>query len=188
MCVGVTKQDERTIFIYTNGKHFKIYVTTLMHFCLSNRDLVTEEGSSWILKETGICITFTPNAVPTPIMVTSSLWRPGIVLPPLKDDETLVSNIIELACDDPVADIEFSKVTVTLSHSATDLRGYELVLKERIDAEQNIWKDLDTCFPLGRLLYESKQRVIHTSDYKFYFQRFVYQSTEDDRRICRSIF
>lgn len=119
---------------------------------MSNRDLVTAEGSSWILKKSGICIEFSPNAVQTPMMVTSSLWRPGTVSPPLEDDETLVSNIIELACDDPVA-IQFSKVIVTLSHSATELRGYELVLKERIDSEENIWKDLETCCPLGKLLY-----------------------------------
>ena len=139
------------------------HVTTLMHFHMSNRDIVTEEGSSWILKKTGICITFSPNAVQTPTMVTSSLWRPGTVLPPLEDDEALVSNIIELACDDP-GDIEFRKVTVTLAHSATDLRGYELVLKERIDSEENIWKDLETCCPSGRLLYKSKERLIHTSE------------------------
>lgn len=130
----------------------KNFVATLIQFYLSNRDIVTEKGASWMLKETGICITFSPNAVLTPIMVTSSLWRPGTILPPLEDDETLVSNIIELACDDPAVDIEFSKVTVTLSHSATDSRGYELVLKERIDSKKKNWKDLETWCPSGRLL------------------------------------
>ena len=86
-------------------------------------------------------------------MVTLSLWSPGTVFPPREDDQTLVSNIIELACDDPV-DIDFSKVTVTLSHSATKLRGYEVVLKERIDSKENIWKDLETCCPLGKLQYK----------------------------------
>jgi len=133
-----------------------------MRLYLSNRDLVTEEGSSWILKESGICIEFSPNAVQIPIIVTSSLWRPGTISPPLEDDETLVSNIIELACDDPV-DIEFSKVTVTLSHSASELRGYELVLKEMTDSEENLWKDLETCCPLGRLLYKSKERLFSSS-------------------------
>ena len=134
-----------------------------MQFYLSNRDIVTEKGSSWILKTSGICIEFSPNAVQTPTMMTSSLWRPGIVSPPLEDDETLVSNVIQLACDDPV-DIEFSKVTVTLSHSATDLRGYELVVKERIDSEENIWKDLETCCPSGRLLFKSKEKLIDISE------------------------
>jgi len=113
-------------------------------------DLVTKEGASWILRETGICIKFTPNAVQAPIMVTSSLWCPGTVSPPLEEGETLVSNIIELACDYP-ADIEFSKVTVTLSHSATELRGYELVLKEQTDSDDNVWKDLETSCPLDPL-------------------------------------
>lgn len=115
-----------------------------------------------MLKESGICIKFSPNAVQTPVMVTSSLWRPGTVSLPLQDDETLVSNIIELACDDPVA-IQFSKVTVALSHSATELRGYELVLKERIVSEEDIWKDLETCCPLGKLLYKSKERLSYLS-------------------------
>lgn len=129
---------------------------------MSNRDLVTEEGCSWILKESGICINFSPNAVQTPVIVTSSLWRPGTASPPLEDGETLVSNIIELACNDRV-NIEFSKVTVTLSHSATELRGYELVLKEQIDSKKNTWKDLETCCPLGKLLYKSKKRLIRSS-------------------------
>jgi len=127
------------------------HVTTLMQFYLSNRGLVSGEGVSWILKKTGISITFSPNAVQTPVMVTSSLWRPGTVSAPLDDDETLVSNIIELACDEPV-DIDFSKITVTLTHSATDLRGFEMVLKERIDSENNVWKDLKTWYPLGKML------------------------------------
>lgn len=84
-------------------------------------------------------------------MVTSSLWRPGTVSPPLEDDETLVSHIIELACDEPV-DIDFSKVTVALSHSATDLGGFEMVLKERIDSVENVWKYLETWYSLGKLL------------------------------------
>lgn len=117
---------------------------------MSNRGLVTEEGSSWSFEESGICIKFSPNAVQAPVMVTSSLWRPGTVSLPLEDDETLVSNIIELACDNPVA-IQFSEVTLTLSHSATELRGFELVLKELVDSEENIWKDLETCCPLGKL-------------------------------------
>lgn len=130
---------------------------------MSNSDLVTEKGDSWILKESGICIKFSPNAVKTPVMVTSLLLlRPGNVSPPLEDDETIVSHIIELACDDPVA-IQFSKVTVTLSHSATELREYELVLKERINSEKNTWKDLETCCPLGKLLYKSRERLIRPS-------------------------
>jgi len=85
-------------------------------------------------------------------MVTSSLWRPGTVSPPLEDNETLVSNIIDLACDEPVH-IDFSKVTVALSHSATDLGGFEIVLKERVDSEKNVWKDLETWYPLGKFLH-----------------------------------
>ena len=91
------------------------------------------------------------KAVPSPKLITSSLWRPSTVSLPLKDDESLVSNVIELACDD-LSGIELSEVTVALSHSAIDLKGYELVIKERIDSEKNDWQDLETWCPLGKLL------------------------------------
>ena len=126
-------------------------VTTLMKFSLSNRDVVSADGSSWSLEETGVYIKFSPKAVPAPKLITSSLWRPHTVLPPLKDNETLVSNVIELECNDTIG-IDFSLVTVALSHSATDLGGYELVLKELIDSEDNVWKDLETWCPVGNLL------------------------------------
>lgn len=90
--------------------------------------------------------------MPAPKLITSALWRPSTVSLPLKDDESLVSNVIELACDD-LSCIELSDVTVALSHSAIDLKGYELVIKERIDSEENDWKDLETWLPSGTLLY-----------------------------------
>ena len=90
--------------------------------------------------------------MPSPKLITSSLWRPSTVSLPLKDDESLVSNVIELACDDPSGQIELSEVTVALSHSAIDLKGYELVIKECIDSVTNDWKDLKTWCPLGKLL------------------------------------
>ncbi|KAJ7375534.1 hypothetical protein OS493_040553, partial [Desmophyllum pertusum] len=120
-------------------------------------DIVTEESSSWILKETGVCITFSPKAVPDPRLVTASLWRPSTVSPPLEENEMLVSNVIELACDDLVG-ITFSGVTVTLSHSATDLGGYELMMKELTNAEDNVWKDLETWCPSDPLSENSESQ------------------------------
>ena len=109
----------------------------------SYRELVPEEGFTWILKETGILIKFFPKAVPDPRLVTCSLWKPGIVSLLLEDNESLVSNVIELDCDDP-HDVVFSSIEVALSHSAICLRGYELVLKEMTDSKGLHWKDLRT--------------------------------------------
>ena len=109
----------------------------------SYRDLVPEEGFTWILKETGVLIKFFPKAVPDPRLVTCLLWKAGIVSPPLENNESLVSNVIELDCDDP-HDVVFSSIEVALSHSAICLRGYELVLKEMADSKGLHWKDLRT--------------------------------------------
>ncbi|PFX24240.1 hypothetical protein AWC38_SpisGene11186 [Stylophora pistillata] len=70
------------------------------------RELVSEEGFTWILKEEGVFIKFLPKAVPDPRLVTCSLRKPGKVSPPLEDNESLC------------------------------LRGYELVMKEMIDTER----------------------------------------------------
>ena len=41
-------------------------------------------------------------------------------------------------------DLKFNnKVKLSLSHSATDLWGYELVIKKLIDKKANKWEDLD---------------------------------------------
>ena len=77
--------------------------------------------------------------------VKCSLWSSSAVSPTLEKDSTLVSNVIELTCEDS-AGINYDKVTVALSHSVTDLRGRELVMKESIHPENETWKDLDTTF------------------------------------------
>ena len=109
----------------------------------SYRELVPEEGFTWILKETGVLVNFFPKAVPDPRLVTCSLWKSGIVSPLLENNESLVSNVIELDCDDP-HDVVFSSIEVALSHFAICLRGYELVLKEMTDSKGLHWKDLRT--------------------------------------------
>ena len=110
-------------------------------FCY--REVVSEKGFTWILKETGVLIKFFPKAVPDPRLVTCSLWKRRIVSPLLENNESLVSNVIELDCDDP-HDVVFSSIEVALSHSAICLRGYELVLKEMTDSKGLHWKDLRT--------------------------------------------
>lgn len=88
-------------------------------------------------------------AVSEPKQITCSLWSPETCSPPLKENESLVSNVIELSCDDGPLGAEFNqdgdkKATVMLSHSAIDLAGYELVIKELVDRDNNEWRDLAT--------------------------------------------
>ena len=81
--------------------------------------------------------------MPEAKLVTCSLWRSSAVSLPLEANESLVSSIIQLDCDDAEG-VNFSGVTVALSHSATEIGGYELVMKELPDSENDTWKDLNT--------------------------------------------
>lgn len=105
--------------------------------------MATGKGSSWFYREFGVWITLFSQAVQDPKLITCSLWHPTAVPSPLENDETLVSNIIELACDDPDG-VDFSEISVALSYSASDLQGHELVMKELTDQEIKTWKELKT--------------------------------------------
>ena len=86
---------------------------------------------------------FSPNDVsePTPKMVQR--WKNSVSSPPLQEHEAITSNVIEISSMDS-QDVKFNtKVKLSLSHSATNLRGYELVIKKLTDKETNKWEDLD---------------------------------------------
>ena len=93
--------------------------------------------------------------MPEAKLITCFLWRSSAVSLPLEADESVVSSVIQLACDDPEG-VNFSGVTVALSHSAIEIGGYELVMKELTNSENNTWKDLKatnvTRDPSGMLL------------------------------------
>jgi len=82
------------------------------------------------------------------LLITCSIWNPNAFSPPLGSDEALVSNVIELSHDGP-PNLDFSgdaqgNVTVALMHSASNFRGYEVVIKQLVDPENNEWTDLVT--------------------------------------------
>ena len=89
-----------------------------------------------------------PKALSTCTEVTCSLWNLQILSPPLGRNEALVSSVMELACGNlPGTEerYEFNvKVKVALSHSASDIKGYELVIKELTNEKTNDWRDLET--------------------------------------------
>ena len=106
------------------------------------------EASSYFSKESGVWLAFSPKTVLEPKRITCYSWRRSAVLVPLENDETLVSTIIQLECDDP-AGVTFTGITLALSHSAVVSKEYELVMKELINSKEKTWKDLKT--PLGML-------------------------------------
>ena len=117
------------------------------------RGEVTEKGSVWNLPEAAAYITFHEGAVPKPLLFTCSVWPPKLRSPPIFSDELLVSNVMELSHEGPL-DLEFrgdngGKVTVALLHSASDLKGYEVVIKQLVDPHNNEWKDLETWHAAG---------------------------------------
>lgn len=93
--------------------------------------------------------------MPEPKIITCSLWRPNAVSGLLEDDETLVSSVIQLECDDLVG-VNFTGITLALSHSAVESREYELVMKQLIDREESTWKDLEAA--PGMLLFISTNK------------------------------
>ena len=106
------------------------------------------EGDTWYLKEAAACITFHSGAVTESSLITCSLWSPRALSPLLYSNEALVSNVIELSHDNP-PDLMSSgnakeSVTVALLHSASELKGYELVIKQLVDPDHNEWRDLKT--------------------------------------------
>ena len=78
---------------------------------------------------------------PTPIIVQR--WRHSVCSPPLQEHEAITSNVIELSPMDSQGLKFNTKVKLSLSHSATNLMGYELVIKQLTDKETNKWEDLD---------------------------------------------
>ena len=114
---------------------------------------LTEKGNIWNLREAAAYIAFHEGAVPKPLLFTCSVLPPNLRCPPISSDELLVSNVIELSHDGP-PDLELSgdeegNVTVALLHSATDLKGYEVVIKQLVDPYDNEWKDLETWHASG---------------------------------------
>ncbi|XP_078357696.1 p53-induced death domain-containing protein 1-like [Oculina patagonica] len=110
------------------------------------RGTIIDKGVIWNLREAAASITY--GAATTSLVISCSLWSPKALSPPLGSNEVLVSNVIELSHDGP-PDLELSgdakgNITVALLHSASNLKGYEVVIKQLVDPEYNKWKDLET--------------------------------------------
>ena len=109
------------------------------------------EEDTWHLREAGASIKLCGGAVQQPVPFTCRclLWNPRTLSPPVASDEILVSSVIELSHNGPLdleywESIEGLSFSVALLHSAPDLEGYEVVIKQLTDQENNKWKELKT--------------------------------------------
>ena len=120
----------------------------VLNIYLLLRDEITDEGDTWNLPEAGAFITFSPGFVKEPLWVSCSMWSPRSLSPPIGSNELLVSNLIELADEGPPTlesgEAATGCITMGLLHSASDFKGYEVVIKKLVDQENNEWEDLET--------------------------------------------
>ena len=121
------------------------------------RSKITKEGGVLMVQNVPLRVVIPPKALPTCTEITCSLWNLQILSPPLGRNEALVSSVMELACGSlPGTEKRYKfnrKVNLALSHSASDIKGYELVIKELIREKTNDWRDLETRWawtPSGR--------------------------------------
>ena len=123
----------------------------MINFPVYFRGKLGGEEDTWHLREAGASIKLNSGAVQQPVPFTCRclLWNPRTLSPPLASDEILVSSVIELSHDGP-PDLEYREsveglsFTVALLHSAPNLEGYEVVIKQLTDRENNEWKELRT--------------------------------------------
>ena len=87
-------------------------------------------------------MSFPHNAVSEPTVIEVHKWKSAACSPELQEHEAVVSNVIEISTSSDEA-LEFkADVKLTLSHSAPDLHGYELVLFKLTNKETNEWEDV----------------------------------------------
>ncbi|XP_068736785.1 uncharacterized protein [Montipora capricornis] len=106
--------------------------------------IVTSVGIHLDLKLGAVHLTFPPDAVSEPTTIMVHRWKCNALSPPLGEHEAVVSNVIEIYTNTDAEAFEFNnEVKLALSHSAPDLKGYELVIKRLADASTNEWEDVD---------------------------------------------
>ena len=106
------------------------------------RGTVTNKGTHWDLKKGAAQMTFPRDAVSEPTVIEVHRWTSTACSPQLQEHEAVVSNVIEISTSNDEA-LEFkAAVKLTLSHSAADLHGYELLVFKLTNKETNEWEDV----------------------------------------------
>ena len=104
---------------------------------------LTSDDTSWTFNEWAVHLCFPLDAVSERVSIVIHRWKYSDRSPPLQEHEAITSNVIELSSLNGQKLKFNNKVKLSLSHSATDLQGYEIVLKKLIDKETNTWEDVD---------------------------------------------
>ena len=107
------------------------------------RETVTNKGSHWEPTKVAVHVTFPPDAVSEDRLMTLRRWKPSVCSPPLLENEAIVSDVVELSTEISEGFVFNKEVTLAISHSAPDLKGYEVVVKQLIDRNSNEWVDVD---------------------------------------------
>ena len=119
------------------------YLKLLIYYLASHRDTVTVQGGHWDARKAATHLVFPPGFVAEDTALTLFRWKPSQRSPPLQPNEAVVSNVLELSAEGAEG-LQFKKqVTVGISHSGPDLRGYEVVIKNLTDAERNEWEEAE---------------------------------------------
>ena len=107
------------------------------------RETVTNKGSHWEPTKVAAHVIFPPDAVSEDRLMTLHRWKPSVCSPPLQENEAIVSDVVELSTEISEGFLFNKEVTLAISHSAADLKGYEVVVKQLIDRDSNEWVDVD---------------------------------------------
>ena len=86
---------------------------------------------------------FPPDAVSEDRLLTLYRWKSSACSPLLQENEAIVSDVVELSPGISERLTFNREVTLAISHSASDLKGYEVVVKTLIDKDSNEWVDVD---------------------------------------------
>ena len=94
---------------------------------------LTSDGTSRTFNEWAVHLCFPLDAVSERVSIVVHRWKCSDRSPPLLEHEAITSNVIELSSLNGQKLKFNNKVKLSLSHSATDLQGYEIVIKKLID-------------------------------------------------------
>ena len=131
--------------------------------------MITSKVTSWASKEWAVHLMLPPGAVSERTSIVVHRWEYSVLSPPLQEHEAITSNVIELSSINGQGLKFNTKVKLSLSHSATDLWGYELVIKKLIDKKANKWEDLDGTREMRCAQDVEDNHPLHTKIPEFFF-------------------
>ncbi|XP_068705812.1 uncharacterized protein [Montipora foliosa] len=140
--VDLTSEEEIEATSEDENEYSSSFRETDRSSIVLHRGKVVKEGTQWDLKQIAVHVIFPPDAVPEDRTLTLLRWNPHARCPPLLHHEAIVSDVIELSAVDNTGILHFNKaVTIVIPHCASNLKGYEVVIKTLVNSEANEWDD-----------------------------------------------